>query len=266
MGRPRVILASQDPRAAVRLRAAFDPRRYRVEHAFDATEALLRAEVVLAHAVVLQADALDQALRQRCAKRSRRVALVLVSESERVATVAAKLGAGFVRQPFEPAQLCSCVQALIARAARHRQPPAPGAPEARRDGGARILLLLADSVPRSVMAAVLEKELDVACESAGDVDLAIQALAAPVACLIADPQALLDHDRGVDLTERLSQRGVSLVPIAPEHYADAAAAGQAAWDIIPRLREILDELRPEEDLSSTPAPDSEHPRSGRKKA
>ena len=41
------------------MRAALNPKRYRVEHLFDLDEALLRAKIVLAHCLVVDTDSVD---------------------------------------------------------------------------------------------------------------------------------------------------------------------------------------------------------------
>ncbi|MCC6525351.1 MAG: hypothetical protein IT373_22045 [Polyangiaceae bacterium] len=235
MGRPRVIVATEDPSLAVDMMAAFDPKRYRVEHVFDSTEALLRAEVVLAHVVVLQVSELDEDLAKRCARRSHRVSLVLVSERPEVLGAADQLGARAVALPFSAVDLRTTVFESIAQAKGSR-PHLKATPDRRR-----VLILAETAEHASVVGAVLEKDLGVECLTATDLTQAALALRGRPACVVADAALLVDGELGPAFVRYLEEFRVALVHLPPSQGVDVSEAGQAAWDVIPQLRRALQE-------------------------
>ena len=214
--------------------AAFDPKRYRVEHVFDHTEALLRAEVVLAHVVVLQLAELDPDLAKHCGRRSTRVALVVVGASESARRPALDVGARFLLRPFTDFELRATVFESIAHAKGSN--PATR-PEQKRP---RVLVLAETSEHASVVGAVLEKDLGVECAVATDLTQAALALRRRPDCVVADAALLVDGDLGPAFVRHLEDFGIALIHLPPSHGVDVSEAGQAAWDVMPQLRRALE--------------------------
>lgn len=240
MARPRVILASEDAEAAVNMIGALNPKRYRVEHIFDLSEAMLRAELVLAHTLVVHVPQNDEATLKRCAGRSERVSLVLVSSAPEVEMFAVESGARFVSDPFGTDEFKRAVFRAVAAAHDRRghshtrlKVPEESTPKQR------VVLLTADAVHGSVMAAVIHRELDVVCVATDTAHNALRLLDDRVDCLVADPELLMTDIDGVTIARRLAREGVPVIPLATAAEIDVSTAGQVAWDIVPQVRRSL---------------------------
>jgi FixJ family two-component response regulator len=239
VGRPRVIVASSDAEAAVKLVAALNPQRYRVEHIFDANEALLRARIVLAHALVLQGDGHDASILRGLRQLAKRVTPVFVSRSPRLRELAERLDGRFVEEPVDVASFKRAVYRAVSKTQDRRQ---QSRPQANERGAYRVLLLHEDAAQAAVMAAVLRNQVNASCDvmsSAAEVPYALGDADASVACLIAAPSLLLATDEGAAAARLLARRGIPVVPLHPSGELDVSSAGQLAWDIAPQVRRSL---------------------------
>ncbi|NBP51998.1 MAG: hypothetical protein EBU70_12645 [Actinobacteria bacterium] len=241
MARPRVIIASPDSAVTVRLIASLNPKRYRIEHLHDVSEALLRAEFVLAHAVVLHASELTDTLRKRLeSARTHAVGLVLVTDSEDVASAAVDLDAHLLRTTFTVPDVKRRVLDAVSDA--HLERSGDNTVASRRlsrPGLSRVLLMLAERDATEVVSALFQSQLGVICSSASSPDEAKRALADGIDCVVARPGALLSTRDGADFARKLARRGIPLVPVPSSENLDAAGAGQVTWDLIPQVRRAL---------------------------
>jgi hypothetical protein len=234
--------------------AALNPKRYRVEHIQDVSEALLRAELVLAHAAVVHAPTASDDLERR-ARRSveRGLALVFVSAAPEAQAMSHRLGCRFVHAPFDLNDLKRAVFRAVSEAHQGRTDEQQSASYERDKLGSaapraspRVLLMIHDTMTGSVMGAVLSSQLGVSCETATSAAAALGLLDDAVACVIAHPELLMATEDGVAVARKLARRGVPVVALGPADGFDATSAGQAAWDIMPQVRRSLqarDKLR-----------------------
>jgi len=248
VARPRVIIASQDPEVAVKMIASLNPKRYRVEHIFDVSEALLRAELVLAHCAVVHMAGYDERIARRCQQSvERELALVIVSKSEKAERNARELGARFVSLPFTTNDLKRSVFRAVSHAHQlrsdQRNNPGKSAPPLYSSSNPkpiqRLLLLTNNSVTGSVMAAVMKSQLGVSCDTATSAREAMTNLEETYDCVIADPELLMVSEDGAAVARKLARRGIPVIPLAPQGEVDVTSAGQAAWDIMPQIRRSL---------------------------
>jgi len=235
-----VLIASDDATTAVRMLKALNPRRYRVEHIFDLNEAMLRAELVLAHALVIHAPSLTPDLARRCAHGSDRLAWVFVSPAPGVETLARGVGALFVSQPFETDDFKRAVYRGVTKTHERRTGERPEPLEPLSE---QILLLLSDSASASVVAAVITRELSVKCDWITSAEAALPLLNADVNCVVVEAELLFGSAAGSALAAELAQRGISILSVRSEGGDDVDNAGQLAWELLPRLRVSLNARR-----------------------
>jgi hypothetical protein len=241
MGRPRVILASSDAEAAVRMIGSLNPKRYRVEHIHDVNEALLRARIVLAHALVIHGDRLDEAVLRDVTNIAKRVTPVFVSRSPRMREMAERLDARFVPQPIDTPTFKRAVYRAVSKTQDRRHRARVGS-----SGGDRVkplvLLLHQNQVEAAVMAAVLRSQLGATCEVATNPRDALNRVlddTTPVACLLADPELLMSTSEGATIARNLGRAGVPVVPLTRLDNLDVSTAGQIAWDVAPQVRRSM---------------------------
>jgi len=238
VARPRVILASPEAGVTVRLIASLNPKRYRIEHLHDASEALLRAEFVLAHAVVLHANAIDEPLRRRLeSARVHGVGLVLVGDTADVERVADEVDAHYLTTGFTVPE----VKRRVLSDAHLERSSEPSLPSRRdlRTVVRRVLLLLEEREAAEVMAALLRGQLSVACDVTTSVDEALGELERGFDCVVARPAKLLGSKAGADFARKLARRGVPVVPVPATEELDAATAGAVAWSLLPQIRRTV---------------------------
>jgi ActR/RegA family two-component response regulator len=244
MARPRVIIASPDANVAVKLIASLNPKRYRVEHIHDLDEALLRAELVLAHsAVVHVADATADIKKRFLQSIDRGLTLVLVSPSATVADAAAEIGARYLSVPFAVQDVKRVVYRAVSDAhALRSDDQLSGARSVAMQSAnteRRVVLLVRDLDAAQIMAAVFRSQLAVGCPTATKAVEVIAQLADGVDCLVADAELLVTSEEGASLARKLARRGVPVVPLGMSEELDSSSAGQLAWSIVPQVRRIL---------------------------
>ncbi len=240
VGRPRVILASSDAEAAVRMIGALNPKRYRVEHIYDVNEALLRARIVLAHAIVVHGDELSASILRDTSNIAPRVTPVFVARSPSMQDVADRMEARFVSEPLDVPTFKRAVYRAVSKSQdrRHRSRNGMGgAPERPL-----VLLLHENQVEAAVMAAVLRTQLNATCEVATSARDALKRISdedTDVACVLADPALLMGTSDGATIAHNLARIGVPVVPLNHVGELDVSSAGQIAWDIAPQLRRSM---------------------------
>lgn len=220
---------------------ALNPKRYRVEHIFDLSEALLRAKIVLAHAIVFHPEGFGAALNFSTVKEFKqllpRCTPVVVSAEARHRSLALELEARFVDEPFEVPLFKRAVYRAVSktedRRQRRRRPTASGSRRLHR-----VILLNPSRNEGSVMAAVLENELQASVETVTSPRAALPHLGA-ADCVIAPPRSVLSTPAGAELAQEMARLGVPLVPLPPNEGGDPSQAGQIAWAIAPRVRRSL---------------------------
>lgn len=242
VARPRVIITSPDANVTVKLIASLNPRRYRIEHIHDLSEALLRAELVLAHAAVVHLDEVDDAIQKRLQRAIEHgLSLVLVSHSASAAHAAAAIGAHHLRQPFEVHEVKRKVLDAVSEA--HAQRGGDAVVSSRRDSRPqphqRVLLLVAEPEAGEIMASLLRGQLGVDCSSVRDTQEAVGELERGFDCLVARPGLLLGDAHGATLARKLARRGVAVVPLGAGEALDSSSAGQVAWELVPQIRRSL---------------------------
>lgn len=222
--------------------SSLNPKRYRVEHLHDLDEAILRGELVLAHALVLHDSCRElspEALVKRLRTTAERLALVCVSDDVAMRDVAAMLGGRYVGEPYAVPELKRAVYRAVSKSEQRRH----GQNLQERDSSAetvqRVMLLSARASTGSVMAAVLSRELGVVCEVATAGHAAMEILQAPVHCTVADVSLLLDGHEGAAVARELARRGIPVIPLSKESAQDVSDAGQAAWAVVPQVRRSL---------------------------
>lgn len=220
--------------------SSLNPRRYRVEHIHDLSEAALRAEIVLAHALVIHSTDPDEALGRQCASAAERLGIVLVSSSPHANDVALSLGGRWVQEPFDVPELKRAVYRAVSKTEdrRHRARLAPRS--SHLQSLQRVLIITEAHVKGAVMSAVLRNQLSVTCDVATNTHDALRYLADDeVHCVAAEIETLMSGPDGAELARALSTRGIPVIPIKPSEELDVADAGQAAWDIVPQVRRSL---------------------------
>jgi hypothetical protein len=234
-----VIIASSDAEAAVRMIAALNPKRYRVEHIFDLNEALLRAKIVLAHCLVVHIEGVDSTALTDVKQIAERCTPVMVSGDPSIRALAERLGGRFVGEPFE----VHTFKRAVYRAVSKTQDKSHKVRGKIRDSGPRqvqrIALLYGKHAQAAVMAAVLRNQLGVSCDVATTPRDVLTMLESGLDCLVADPNLLMFTEDGAALASMLAQRGVPVIPLAGHAQHDVSSAGQAAWDISPHVRRTL---------------------------
>ena len=223
---------------------ALNPKRYRVEHIFDLDEALLRAEIVLAHALVIHAPTPDAALLRRCRTTAQRVTPVIVSPSSDGPLVAAELGGRYVSVPFDVADFKRAVYRAVSRTEDRRQRGRQDTRDSEMRPVLRVLLLTSAQLKGAIMAAVLQDQLGVRCEVATSAAEALAFLQMAVEAVVAEPELLMEDPDGAAVARKLTRRGIPVIPVKQHEELDVAEAGQAAWDIVPQLRRILTARKP----------------------
>jgi hypothetical protein len=237
VARPRVILACQDAETAVRMIAALNPQRYRVEHLNDLNEALLRARIVLAHAVVIHGDGVDEAILREVVQLADRVTPVFVSRDGTLRATAAELDARYVDDPFDVAIFKRAVYRAVSKTQDRRQRARDRTSEMRPMQ--RILLLYPHQVQAAVMSAVLRDQLGAPCDVAVSARQALEVLDPTVDCVVADPQTLMATNEGAQVALTLARLGIPVIPLCHREPLDVSSAGQAAWDIAPQVRRSM---------------------------
>jgi hypothetical protein len=239
VARPRVILACNDAEAAVRMIGALNPKRYRVEHIFDLSEALLRSEIVLAHSLVIYTRKPGPDLLRQCRHSAERVTPVIVSPDPEGGKLARSLDGRYVPEPFDVADFKRAVYRAVSRTEERRQRARVEPRESQMRSRRRVLLLCTSRSKGSIMAAVLQGQLHVTCEVATSSYEAMLAIEGPLACIVAEPELLMQEHDGLLLARELSRRGVPLMAVKARDDGDVAEAAQAAWDVVPQLRRSL---------------------------
>jgi hypothetical protein len=234
-----VILACHNAEIAVQMIGALNPKRYRVEHIHDLSEALLRAEIVLAHALVVHSEDPDAALAHRCRNTAQRVTTVIVSRSRDGQMVAAELAGRYVPVPFEIPDFKRAVYRAVSRTEDRRQRGRPDARDSHLRSVQRVIVLTSVQVKGAVMGAVLQDQLSVRCDVATTAGDALSLMQAHVDAMVAEPELLMEDPDGAALARKLTRRGIPVIPIKQHDELDVAEAGQTAWDIVPQLRRSL---------------------------
>jgi CheY-like chemotaxis protein len=239
VARPRVILACEEAEIAVRMIAALNPKRYRVEHMFDLSEALLRAKIVLAHALVIHPESFDDEILREALGITDRVSAVVVSSDPAGSEFAETIGARFVPDPFDVATFKRAVYRAVSRTQDQRQRTRHDSPPTgvRRVG--RVLVLHDHPAQAAVMAAVLRNQLGVTTEAVSTTREALETLDDSVDCVVASPEILMATADGAQLAKRMTQHGIPVVPLDARELGDVSEAGRLAWDIAPRVRRSL---------------------------
>ena len=220
------------------MRAALNPKRYRVEHLFDLDEALLRAKIVLAHCLVVHTDSVDALAIGKVGSISERCTPVLVSCDEQKQELAQELGGQFVDDQFDTYTFKRAVYRAVAKTHKERlQTQQWGLRNLRG-----IVLLCADHARGSVIAAVLCNQLSATCKVATSPREVLSSLE-EIDCVVADTSLLMTSQEGADLAAELARLGVPVVPLADHDDLDASSAGQTAWDIAPYVRRTLSARR-----------------------
>lgn len=240
VGRPRVILASSDAEAAVRMIGSLNPKRYRVEHIHDVNEALLRARIVLAHALVVHGDVHDESVLRDITSMAKRVTPVFVSRAATMRQMAENLDARFVAEPIDTPTFKRAVYRAVSKTQDRRHRARSGSSGDRERP--LVLLLHNNQVEAAVMAAVLRTQLGATCEVATSAHDALDKVlddTTQVACLLADPELLMSTSEGATIARALGRSGVPVVPLNHVGDLDVSAAGQIAWDIAPQVRRSM---------------------------
>ena len=220
---------------------ALNPKRYRVEHIFDLSEALLRAKIVLAHAIVLHPDGFGSLLSQNVVKEFGQLLFrctpVVVSSEDRHRGLALELEARFVEEPFEVPAFKRAVYRAVSKTEDRRQRRRRQTPSGARRIG-RVILLNPDGNEGALMSAVLENELQATVEVVTSPRAALPHLE-QADCIIAPPKSLLSTPVGAQLAQEMARLGIPLVPLPVNADGDPSRAGQLAWEIAPNVRRSL---------------------------
>ncbi|MBM4358824.1 MAG: hypothetical protein FJ096_12035 [Deltaproteobacteria bacterium] len=241
MARPRVIITSPDSSVTVKLIASLNPRRYRIEHIHDRDEALLRAEFVLAHAVILHMDEFGESQAKRLdATREHGVSTLVVSSSEEVLAAARARRHRVLATPFGVMDIKRTVLEAVSEAHHERGVDAAvSSRRASRPDAKRVVLLLGERAAAEIIGALLRTQLGVACDTAASPGDAIRLLARGIDCLVARTGLLLGTEDGASLARKLARRGVPVVPLTSTEDLDPGNAGQVAWALMPQIRRAL---------------------------
>ncbi len=222
--------------------AALNPKRYRVEHIFDLSEALLRAKIVLAHALVVHPDSVDAQALADVEHIAERCTPVIVSDDHGLRDFADRLGGRFVSEPLEVHTFKRAVYRAVSRTQEQRQRA-----RGQRDSGPRdmqrVVMLHSRTSQAAIMAAVLRNQVGAGCEAASsprDVLLLLDDIhRGGVDCVVADPALLMNTEDGAQLARALARRGIPVIPLNGVDQLDVSSAGQVAWDIAPHVRRTL---------------------------
>jgi CheY-like chemotaxis protein len=228
--------------------AALNPKRYRVEHIHDVSEALLRARIVLAHAIVLHGDQPDESVLRDVSNIAKRVTPVFVSRSPRMREMADQLDARYVPEPLDVPTFKRAIYRAVSKTQDRRHRSRTGMSSERERP--LVLLLHQNQVEAAVMAAVLRTQLGATCEVATSARDALDKIidsapggasekSPPIACLLADPELLMSTSEGATIARSLARAGVPVVPLNHLGELDVSAAGQIAWDIAPQVRRSM---------------------------
>lgn len=242
LGRPRVVIAANAPEIAVAIISALNPKRYRVEHMLDWNEAILRAELVLAHAIVLHEPELSESFLRRCDQTiDRSISLVFVSESEATLRIARKLQAEVISLPIHRSKVKRTIHQAVAAAYTMRNDPKPST---RRYVSAthplqKVMILLESEVQSEVFSSVLKSRMRVACSPCYNHEEALGKLDEGFDCCIVQSQSLMLSAQGAYLAQQLAKKGIPVLLLRMPRQADVSAVGQCAWDIMPQLRRVL---------------------------
>lgn len=225
----------------MKLVASLNPRRYRLEHIQDVTEALMRAEFVLAHAVMVHVEELDAGLMKRLeSTRDHGVSLVVVTSSDRTAQSVAKLGAYVLKSPFGVMDVKRRVLEAVSEAHLERARDAPPSSRSLAKANAkRVVVLVGAPDVSEIVAALFRGQLGVECEQVDDPKAAIALLERGYDCLVAKTNLLLGSPEGGSLSRKLARRGIPVVPVTTAEELDAETAGQLTWSLIPLVRRSL---------------------------
>jgi DNA-binding NtrC family response regulator len=223
----------------VRVIGSLNPKRYRVEHIFDLSEALLRAEIVLAHALVIYTEEANDALLRQCRNTAERLTTVFVSPQIAARDIATELDGRFVQDPFEVPDLKRAVYRAVSKTEEQRQQKRKAPIESSVVPMQRVIVMCTVQVKGAVISAVVRDQLQVNCEVASNASEALHLLEEPVDALIAEVDMLMGSSEGAVIARLLTRRGVPVIPLRQSDQIDVADAGQAAWDVLPQLRRSL---------------------------
>lgn len=217
---------------------ALNPKRYRVEHIFDLSEALLRANFVLAHALVIHPESFDEDVLQEATQACQRLTPLVVSSDLTQESYAAALGARFVLDPFEIPTFKRAVYRAVSKTQERRQ-QLPADPPTRVRRVARVLLLHRSRSEGNLMVAVLKNQLSTSVDLVTNPADALEMITPRLDCMVTPPSAIVATAEGAELARRLAQLGVPLVPLEGLDRVDPSDAAQLAWDVAPRIRRSL---------------------------
>lgn len=238
VARPRVILACDHPDVAVRMIGALNPKRYRVEHIFDLSEALLRANFVLAHALVIHPESFSSPVLDEAKQSCGRLTPLVVSADPAQQAYAESLGARFVSDPFDVPTFKRAVYRAVSKTQERRQ-QVPMDPPTGVRRVARVLLLHRSRNEGNVMVAVLKNQLSTSVDLVTNARDALELISPRLDCMVTPPSAIVATAEGAQLARRLAQLGVPLVPLEGLDRVDPSDAAQLAWDVAPRVRRSL---------------------------
>ena len=243
VARPRVIIAAQDAKVAVKIISALNPKRYRVEHLLDWSEALLRADLVLAHTVVIHAPKMSSDLMRRCEQSAERaMTMVFLSDDAELAKAVEQFDGRVESFPIHRATLKRTVFRAVADAHALRGESGKQQLPRRQSGTLplqRIMVLMPDATHAEIMAAVLRSRLRVSCPIATSAAAALEMLEEELDCILATPPLLMMSSAGARLAQQLAKMGTPVLPLQVPVSLDVTTAGEIAWDLIPRLRRTL---------------------------
>jgi DNA-binding response OmpR family regulator len=256
----RVLLAVEDVELAVELVGALEEKNHLVEHLFDLTEALLRAEITRPDLLVIDLARLgvDHGLLRRWAAQNR-VPIVLTSMSSAGERLARQMGATYVRRPASArrdddapdsaawsATFVDVVETAIANARPATPSSFPFAGRSRSGTMAKsasILVAAAGPTARDVVASFIANELGLRCESVAEAEAAARRLhedfqGPRVQAVLLDMTLLRDRLWGDELAHALRASGVPVIPL--RLFGDEpSSVGQAVWDAMPALRDAI---------------------------
>jgi hypothetical protein len=223
--------------------AALNPKRYRVEHIFDLSEAILRAKIVLAHALVVHPDSVDGQALGDIEHIADRCTPVIVSPDASMHDLVSAYGGRYVSEPFDVHTFKRAVYRAVSRTQDQRQRARGQAQSGMREVQ-RVVMLHARKSQAAIMAAVLRNQVGASCEAASaprEVLLMLDdpSFEAAVDCLVADPTLLMSSADGAALAHELACRGIPVIPLSGVDQLDVSSAGQVAWDIAPHVRRTL---------------------------
>lgn len=218
---------------------ALNPRRYRVEHIFDLSEAVLRANFVLAHALVIHPPSFAPEVLRRVAAgpTANRLTTVVVSPTATDVAYAESLGARFVSDPFDVPTFKRAVYRAVSKTQERRQSADLPTGTRRR---ARVLLLHPDPPVGSVMVAVLQSQLATTVDLVRHARGALERVSPRLDCVVAGPTTFRASSDGAQLARRLAALGVPVVPLPGAHpQGGELDPARLAWDVAPQVRRSL---------------------------